>query len=105
MKKILLGGLVAMAFGSIVTARAGVSVHVGLPMVSVQVGIPAPAYVAPAPVYVRTAPPVYVAPAPVIVASPSVIYARPVYAAPVVYVPRHHHHRWHVAFPVPPFCR
>ncbi|HEY4370672.1 MAG TPA: hypothetical protein VGN52_01935 [Burkholderiales bacterium] len=65
------------------------------PYIGLSIGVPAPVYVAPAPVYAP--PPVYVAPAPVYAPPP------PVYGGVVVgsyygrpyYPPRYYHHGWY----------
>lgn len=67
----LVGGL---AIGASSAAMAGVSV-------GVNIGIPAPVYVAPAPVYAPPPPPVVYQPA-------------PVYAAPAVYIGWHGDRYW-----------
>jgi hypothetical protein len=60
------------------------------------VGVPAPVFIAPAPVVVAPPPPVFVAPAPIIVAPPPFVVVQP---APVIVGPPgwHKHHR-HIKF-------
>ncbi|HEY3596695.1 MAG TPA: hypothetical protein VGL08_04140 [Paraburkholderia sp.] len=70
----------ALAIGASSATMAG-GVHVG-----VNIGIPAPVYVAPAPVYAPPPPPVVYQPAPV--------YGAPVYGGPVIVVGWHGNRYW-----------
>ena len=69
--------------------------HVCIPGVSigVNVGVPAPVYVAPAPVYAPPPPPVvYAPPPPPVYAQP--VYAQPVYAQPAIVIGWHGDRYW-----------
>lgn len=96
MKKLLLVSVIAAAMGMAASARAGVSVRIGLPHAGIAVGgcLPPPVYV----------PPRRYCPPPVYYAPPPVAY----YPAPVVVVPppRYYYPPGYIGIPRPPrHCR
>ena len=101
MKRFLLLGVLAGAMAVPAAAHAGgvFSLHVGVPGVSVSIGVPPPIVVRPAPVYappaVVVAPPVYVRPRRVVVPARRVVLVPP--PPVVVYRP---HYRYVAA----PYC-
>jgi hypothetical protein len=96
MKKFIAIGTTAAVLMTVASVRAHgfFSVSIGIPPVSVHVGVRPPVFVAP--------PRIVHAP-PVVVVPPRPVYAPPVYVAPPAYYaprvvvvrPPHHHHRHH----------